>query len=505
MPAMFARLNRLAPWMVAALALAARLLPTPRTIDDAYITFRYARNLLAGQGFVYNAGEQVLGTTTPLYTLLLAGLAGLTGWQHYPWLALLVNSLADSLTCLLLVALASRLVKGPAGRVAGLGAALLWAVSPMSVTFAVGGMETSVFILLLAGAGYFYLTQRLRLAALAGGLLLLTRPDGLLLGGLMASDHLLRAWRSRRPPLAEAGVLLASLAPWVIFAGAYFGSPVPHSVTAKVLAYRLEPEAGLVRLVQHYGTPFFEHEVLGRFWPLAGVALYLALGALGALAASRHNSRAWVLAAYPWLYFAVFAAANPLIFRWYLAPPLPFYFLFILIGLSHLIGRLPRQPSRAWLWLPVCVFFLLSLRAWTLRPDHGPQTPAPRMAWHRLELDYTQVGRELAMRTTPDTIVAAGDVGALGYYSNARILDTVGLISPEALDYYPLDPALYVINYAVPPDLVLDYAPDYLVVPEVYVRAGLLRERRFTDQYELAWRVDSDIYGSEGILVWQKR
>jgi len=40
--------------------------------DDAFITFRYADNLAAGHGFVYNIGEHVLGTTTPLFTLLLA-------------------------------------------------------------------------------------------------------------------------------------------------------------------------------------------------------------------------------------------------------------------------------------------------------------------------------------------------------------------------------------------------------------------------------------------------
>ena len=33
--------------------------------DDAYITYRYARNLADGAGFVYNPGERVLGTTPP--------------------------------------------------------------------------------------------------------------------------------------------------------------------------------------------------------------------------------------------------------------------------------------------------------------------------------------------------------------------------------------------------------------------------------------------------------
>lgn len=54
------------------LALTARLTPGLRTLDDAYITYRYTRNILAGNGFVFNPGERELGTTTPLYTLLLA-------------------------------------------------------------------------------------------------------------------------------------------------------------------------------------------------------------------------------------------------------------------------------------------------------------------------------------------------------------------------------------------------------------------------------------------------
>ena len=131
MSAMLRRVNLNSPLPLALLAVLARVLPTPRTIDDAFITFRYARNLLAGQGFVYNAGQRVLGTTTPLYTLLLAGLAGLTRSQNYPWLALLVNALMDAVTCLLLAALGENL---SGRRVVGLGAALLWAVAPMSLT-----------------------------------------------------------------------------------------------------------------------------------------------------------------------------------------------------------------------------------------------------------------------------------------------------------------------------------------------------------------------------------
>src|SRR5580698_4569692 len=43
------------------------------TIDDAYISFRYARNLARGLGLVYNAGEHIEGYTNFFWTVLLAG------------------------------------------------------------------------------------------------------------------------------------------------------------------------------------------------------------------------------------------------------------------------------------------------------------------------------------------------------------------------------------------------------------------------------------------------
>jgi hypothetical protein len=509
MTLMFFRRPLVWPGVIAVLAIGARILPTPRTIDDAFITFRYARNLLGGAGFVFNPGQPVLGTTTPLYTLLLAALAGLAHTGNYPWLALLVNALADGLTCLLLVALGERLT---GGRAVGLGAALLWAVAPMSVTFAIGGMETSVFILLLVATAYAYVSGRSRWAAVAAGLLLLTRPDGLLFIAPLALDLLIRRLKARQFPTAEALLFLAVVLPWAAFATAYFGSPIPHSIAAKSVAYRLGPLDGLINLLQHYGTPFFEDRFLGRFWPLAGFILYLALGLIGGLAILRRDTRAWPIVLYPWLYFAAFAAGGVLIFRWYLAPPLPFYLLLILAGVDKLITdivglwRKTSQPMRLpALAGPVALGVLLSVTAWTLRPDHGPTEPAPDMAWHQLELYYAQVGRELAPRLTPATVVAAGDVGALGYYSNARILDTVGLMSPVATAYYPLPASLYVINYAIPPQLIEDQKPDYVVLLEVYGRAGLLQDPRFLRQYQLIKLIDNDIYGSNGLLVYQRR
>ncbi len=84
------------PLLLFLIAVVARLIPGPRTIDDSYITYRYARNLIAGDGFVFNPGERVLGTTTPLYTSLMALAALPTGAvdASFANLAWVINAVA---------------------------------------------------------------------------------------------------------------------------------------------------------------------------------------------------------------------------------------------------------------------------------------------------------------------------------------------------------------------------------------------------------------------------
>jgi arabinofuranosyltransferase len=516
--------------LIVAAALAARLIPGPRTIDDAFITFRYARNLLAGNGFVYNPGQAVLGTTTPLYTLLMAGLGapwaasgpGGAANAPFPELALAVNALADAATCLLLVWLGRRM----GARWAGWAAAAMWAVAPFSVTFAIGGLETSLYVLLLTGTAAAALAEKRVTAALLAALSLLTRPDALILLGPLALERLYAAFIARprqeqrdirtrsRQKLrwSEAAAFGIPVLAWGIFAALTFGSPLPNSILAKAVAYHLQPLDALVRLIQHYATPFLEQDLLGA--PLAvaiGIVLYPALSIIGSLAAFKNAPRLlpWLL--YPWLYLVTFALPNPLIFRWYLTPPLPAYFLLILFGLERLLSLLTRTPTaaksrRGYAVLAILLIYplLFTLSDWRLHPDHGPDRPAPEMAYIQLELLYRQAAGVIAPQMDSHSLLAAGDVGVLGYYTPARILDTVGLNSPESSRYYPLPAGQYVINYAIPAQLILDQRPDFVVILEVYGRETLLKDASFLAEYRLLQKIDTDMYGSDGMLIFQR-
>ncbi|MGA2112946.1 MAG: glycosyltransferase family 39 protein [Anaerolineales bacterium] len=502
-------------------AVLARVVPGPRIIDDAFITYRYTRNLLLGRGLVFNPGERVLGTTTPLYALLLAVLSLPLGGASapLPTLSPLLNALFDAGSCVLLLWLGKKL----GSPIAGVVTAAIWAVTPMSVTFAIGGMETSLYVFLLLLSYLLYLNDQLVALGAVLGLAFLTRPDALLLAVPIVLDACRRAFspsedrsfRRRLPPAVAAG--LAVVMPWSVFSFLYYGSVVPNSLLAKRVAYRLPPGAALVRLLQQLGTPFFEDLTLGTRWIGVGLILYTFVCLLALVRTAKRSPRAWPGLVFPWFYCAVFAAANPLIFRWYLTPPLPFYILSIVLGfryltadLGHLLQRLkvlerPPWLGRAGLTALALVPFALSLRAWDLRPPNGPSRPAPDMASIQLELVYAQAADYLLPQLRTGDQIAAGDVGVLGYRTDALILDTVGLNTPGAVKYYPLPASMYVINYAVAPDFILATRPRFVVILEVYGRNGLLQDPRFLQSYTLEHTLPTDMYGSRGMLVFERK
>ncbi|RMF77287.1 MAG: hypothetical protein D6737_18165 [Chloroflexi bacterium] len=495
--------------MLIVAAFVARQIPGARTIDDAFITFRYSRNIVEGEGFVYNPGVRVLGTTTPLFTVLMAAIDIIVGRGDFPNYAPVVSGLADGFTAALLYLIFRKLIERD-GLAILPGA--LWVIAPMSVTFAVGGMETSVNILWMVGAVYFYLEDRLRWLGVFAGLGLLTRIDAALWIAPLFGWQLLECWREspgkrlhERIPLQTWIATAIIILPWLIFSVSYFGSPIPRSLSAKSVAYIVPPASALVRFVQAYATPFFEFDSFGSLGAMIGAVVYLFLSLVGLLYIFKRKRRLFPFVIYPWLYMAVFAAANPLVFRWYLAPPMPALMLGIIAGAWSLIQSVEASGKVRYA-APVAVTGLallwggMSLNAWDVHPDHGPDRPAPNMAWHEIELLYQDIGTQLREEygVTPQTRVASADIGAVGYFSRATIIDTVGLVTPENSAYYPVDPSLILDdqNYAVPPQLIADTDPAYFVTMEAFVRLGLEQQPEFTEEYALLREISTDFYGT---------
>lgn len=516
-------------WAIVIAAIAAvalRWLQGPQVVDDAFITFRYARNLSAGLGFVYNVGERVLGTTTPLFTLLLAALGSALPVSH-AHLALAINAVSDGLTCVLLAGFIWRLIGSKSGAVLG---AVAFALCSQSVAGATTGMETSLFTMLLAAAFCLYAWGRTVGAAAALGMAVLTRPEAIIAAGLMFLGIFVvkrgAAWR-------EAAAFALVVLPWIAFATAYFGSPIANSLRAKEQSYQAMPAlAALINFCSRFSNVFVD-QIAGRLgnlpvlraliaWPARSVLLYehytpwfpllglgqAALWAAGAWKSVRRSAAVWPIIAFPPAYVAAYSVANPLMFEWYFVPPVPFYIMGIVAGLVALgrwaqrrLGLLRLGQARA---AALGALLAVQILGFNLLPDAGGWLSLRRPVWLERENLYRKAALLLDPHVDSATVIAAPEIGALGYYCDATILDAVGLVSPQAIRFNPVAPSLADSNYAVPEALIDTFMPDYVVALEVFIRRTLLASEKFRGMYALLTLLETQAWGTDGLLVFQR-
>ncbi len=249
------------------------LLRTAWVCDDAFITFRVAKNFIAGKGMRWNHFERVQTFTHPLWFFLMSAVT-LVSRDFYA--STMFASVLLSLASATLVALRVTEFK----TLGLLGLALL--VSSKSfVDFSTSGLENPLshflfllFLLEVVGRWPFQRWNRpdttkpnlFRLAFLSG-LMTLNRPDTLLLTLPVLAMELLPGWKTWRSWWLLAKAFMPFLA-WELIAIVYFGFPFPNTAYAKL-------GAGIpTGMMVEQGVAYFVSELV--FDPLALVILTLA-------------------------------------------------------------------------------------------------------------------------------------------------------------------------------------------------------------------------------------
>jgi hypothetical protein len=483
--------------VVAVVGVLGWLLPT-LFFDDAYITFRYAANLAAGKGFTYNPPERVLGTTSPLHTLLLA-LAARFGLD-IETAALILGVAGQALMCLMVFESLRRLLahsERPGFSIPLVGA-LLCAAHPHLALTAMGGMETPLYVALILA---LLLAAARGMAAATGvlaGLALLARPDAVLvfppaawlLGWARAGNGTggpLSAATASRPRAAVAGrrlvialvCLIVVAGPWMVFATSYFGSPVPHSIAAKRLIHPFGP----LQVLIEFGSFLMDDPLLALAIPLA----------IWGLERRRRTRLAIGLGAFCLLYLTAYVFSGVTPFPWYVNPLLPPVLMLGLVGLDDLLSRV-RRRRLAW---AVASILIVGVAGWQLRK----QASELRDSWDAWEGQYEVAGRWILNDSKPGDKVLVGETGVIGYLLPDRIiLDSSGINSPEI---YKMRRGRAETDPQWTRDVIEVLRPDYITTSISYLNIRAISEEPwFTSRYK---RVELLLLEREGQLLFKRR
>nr|WP_134432003.1 terminal beta-(1->2)-arabinofuranosyltransferase [Mycobacterium ulcerans] len=215
--------------------------------DDGLIVLRTVRNLLAGNGPVFNMGERVEANTSTVWTYLLYAASWVGGPMRLEYVALAV-ALTLSVLGVVLVMLGAGRLYAPSlrGRRAIMlpAGALVYIAVPPARDFATSGLESGLVLAYLGLLWWMMVcwSQPLRgrsdnpvfigLLAFVAGCSVLVRPELALIGGLALIMMLIaaRSWR-RRGLIVLAGGLLPVA--YQIFRMGYYGLLVPGTALAK--------------------------------------------------------------------------------------------------------------------------------------------------------------------------------------------------------------------------------------------------------------------------------
>ena len=423
--------------------------------EDAFISFRFARNLADGLGPIWNPGDPpVEGYTNFLWVLVSALLHSL---DLDPALGSQVLGSAASLGTLFYTYRCGARLLGWSPT-AALAPCLFLALSGPFATWAGSGMETNVFgLFLLVGVYHFGLywrdARRPDLFACFGALLLamLTRPEGVLVYGLLLGVAI---WVARGRPAAVlrdfAAPVLLSLGLFAVYFAwrwSYYGHPLPNTFYAKTGGSTAQYARGgryVLFFLQHYGLPWV---------PLLLVAAWGGAREPGASEEEVSDGKgadlprpqvlpvtcAVIVGVYT-LYIAWVGGDYMAMYRFFV-PILPFAYLLVGSALARVLDALPEAaPAGRALALGSLAIAVLGTVVHSTPVERSLFARLPQMHGNYRGVEYecetaarlAIIGRFFgAYGTGPSESLATDAIGAIGYHSGLRVYGVHGLVDAE--------------------------------------------------------------------------
>jgi len=456
------------------MALMAVMLPAfEHTIDDAFISYRYARNLAAGHGLVFNPAQRVEGYTNLLWTLLLSAAIrlNLDPDAIAKGLGTLGGLGVIAATCFL-----SRQLQ-PEDRRQPCIATWLVATSAPILSFSVSGMETSVFVaLILLGLALVVHEEQagsqIPWSGMAFGICALLRPETVMYVGVTTIGLGLGAL-SRRS-LVRLGAFAVPALGQAIWRYSYYSEWLPNTFVAKT-AGLTQASGGLLYLRAYADS--------------SRCVVALSLIGLGLLAVRRGRAGAGVVlpAAATVVYVVLIGGDWMPNFR-FLAALDPLLFIAADHAFATVVPSL-KLPRKQLATVVVVALMILAFERYRVVARSRRHIDAERALTNAI---YVPTARWL--RRQHPGLVAVGDIGRIGWVSDFPVLDLYGLVDPFVARLPGVDRAKFGAGYR---EHVLGSRPAYVVVrsrggecsdPKLIPFAQLLGDSRFERWYSEAIR-----------------
>ena len=491
-------------------------------IDDAHIFLVYGKNLISGEGLVYNpGGERVEGFSSPLWLLIIAlGYLAFPSPEKY----LLVVSLL-----VVFGAVATLAFQIDGRKVFGLASVVLiaWVFSsPAYVSWvSLSLMDTALWSALIVVGTVFALYDSPIGLAIVAPLIVLARPEGMLWAPVLIIVASLPEWvengpfealRKYRVAVLSYFLTLAALTAWRML---YFGYPLPNTYYAKMspdTLYNLGQ--GLTYLVAFlYANPI---ALLGVIPAIVGLLMnghWLFSAMIRPGTASRDDPRLGYIAA---SMIVLVALLVPVFmggdyfgnFRFY-QPVWPLFILPALALLKVLKIQAPRPLGHLAALLLILAAFLLPRSNWFNRAYVSSMVH---------ELTIARQGQEIAQTMNeyfadPRPSIGVLRAGAVAVTYDGEVIDLLGL-NNTVMAHTPGKQEGIKNHAAFNSDVFFDQRPE-IVLPmtiqgananniiqkklawDNVVLKGLLVDPRFTAAYELVTISD----GQTDILAFADR
>lgn len=412
-------------------------------LDDAWIHQTYARNLAVLHQWAFIPGITSAGSTAPLWSALislgyfarldplfwtyLGGLALLvfSAWVAARWFAVRFPKRADlAWTMAVLIALEWHLA---------------WA--------SLSGMETLALAAIALLCFYWLESQRVGtfLIGLLIGVGVWIRPDALT---LVMAPVAYMAYRNREKRFEEwlrlgIGIAIPLIA-YLAFQRGLSGVLLPNTFFAKQAEYAALRELPLVvRLLTQIGIPGEWLGVTGlqTGGPLIGVLIVLVPGLLISIRRSVHSRQWSQLIPLIWagLFLALYAIRLPVTYQHgrYAIPVIPVLFVLSYEGMMRWIDppspvATKRIASRAW----ILVVAISSITFWLIGAGAYGRDVAI------IESEMVATAHWIQNNTSEEAVVAAHDIGAIGYFADRELVDLAGLVSPDVIPFIREESAL---------------------------------------------------------------